>query len=105
MVETKSSDTSLIRRREVLNAARSYSPLLLATQIALPAPAQHRGPLIVVGGGNAVVDTAYGKVRGYIENGINTFKGIPYGDSTAGQSRFAPPQRPNPWTGIRDSMQ
>ncbi len=52
----------------------------------------------------AVVDTAYGKVRGFEHNGIFTFKGIPYADTTGGTNRFTVAKKPKPWTGIRTSM-
>lgn len=38
-----------------------------------------------------VADTALGKVRGVDVDGIQTFKGIPYGANTAGKNRFMPP--------------
>jgi para-nitrobenzyl esterase len=59
---------------------------------------------IIASRDNAVVTTASGKVRGYTRNGIYTFKGIPYGESTAGANRFMPPVKVKPWTGVRSSM-
>jgi para-nitrobenzyl esterase len=50
-----------------------------------------------------VVETANGKVRGFLNDGIFTFRGVRYGASTAGKNRFLPPQKPDPWTGVRDA--
>ena len=51
-----------------------------------------------------VAATKYGKVRGYIDNNIDVFKGIPYGDNTA-KRRFQPPVPPIPWSGIKDAAE
>ncbi|HEY5823889.1 MAG TPA: carboxylesterase family protein [Cyclobacteriaceae bacterium] len=56
------------------------------------------GPILQIGDNIAVADTSYGKVRGFVLRGINTFLGIPYGADTSGENRFMPPQKPKPWT-------
>ena len=50
-----------------------------------------------------VATTKLGKIRGFIDNGICAFKGIPYGDDTA-KRRFMAPVPAPPWTGIRNTL-
>jgi para-nitrobenzyl esterase len=58
------------------------------------------GQVLFVGDNIAVTDTQYGKVRGFVIRGVNTFLGIPYGADTSGANRFMPPQKPAPWTNV-----
>jgi para-nitrobenzyl esterase len=52
----------------------------------------------------AVVETTHGKVRGGSDRGVDHFKGVPYGDTTAGGNRFLLPQPVRPWTGIQEAV-
>lgn len=71
---------------------------ILISFIALVASYSYGQPGPIKAGENiAVVSTLYGKVRGYIDDGIFAFKGIPY----ARAERFMPPQTPDKWDGVR----
>ena len=47
---------------------------------------------------DAVARTQYGPVRGYVDDGVYTFKGVPYGDDTGGEHRWLPARPPKRWT-------
>lgn len=68
------------------------------------APGVPEGDSIVATKGAAVADTEAGQVCGFVRRGISTFRGIPYGASTAGVRRFRPAAKPEPWKGIRSSL-
>jgi para-nitrobenzyl esterase len=46
---------------------------------------------------SAVANTQYGKVRGFVDGGVFTFKGVPYGQNTSGENRWLPAKPPVPW--------
>jgi para-nitrobenzyl esterase len=52
-----------------------------------------------------VAATASGKIRGRLVDGVSVFKGVSYGDSTAGANRFKAPRPPQSWTGVRDAFE
>ncbi len=51
-----------------------------------------------------IVETATGRVRGAMIEGVAAFKTIPYGAPTSGANRFLPPKPPAPWAAIRDTL-
>ena len=77
-------------RRTLLRYSGPLSPSLLlrknATAFAADAP---------------VAATTAGKIRGIVEDGVNVFKGIPYGGDTA-KTRFKAPVAPTPWREVLD---
>ena len=52
----------------------------------------------------SVVSTVNGKVQGYRTGGVQVFRGLRYGASTAGVNRFKPPVPPAPWSGIQPAF-
>jgi para-nitrobenzyl esterase len=52
-----------------------------------------------------LVETTCGKIRGTLENKVPAFRGVPYGAPTAGSRRFMPPEKPQPWSGVRDTIE
>jgi para-nitrobenzyl esterase len=82
----------MLRRRGLIGAAG----LSLAAP-ALAAP--RKKPEVQL----AVAETTRGRVRGVITDGIRSFKGIPYGASTAGVNRFLAARPAPAWGGIRDA--
>jgi para-nitrobenzyl esterase len=61
-------------------------------------------PSWAFGANEPIAATRHGKVRGFVEAGVNVFKGIRYGADTAPR-RFLPPIEPTPWSGIVDAME
>jgi para-nitrobenzyl esterase len=50
-----------------------------------------------------VVATTAGKIRGSYAASVYTFRGVPYGATTAGANRFQPPAKPKPWSNVREA--
>jgi hypothetical protein len=51
---------------------------------------------------NTILETADGVVRGLSDDGVLSFKGIPFAAPPVGDLRFAPPAAPQPWPDERD---
>jgi para-nitrobenzyl esterase len=50
-----------------------------------------------------VVDTTRGRVRGFTRGATAVFLGIPFAQAPVGALRFAAPEPPAPWDGVRDA--
>lgn len=61
-------------------------------------------PVLQIGENIALADTNCGKVKGFILNGIYTYLGIPYAADPSGKNRFMPPQKMEPWQGVRPAV-
>jgi para-nitrobenzyl esterase len=72
-----------------------------AAALAIPALAITRA---VAAAGEPIVETTSGKIRGASVDGVYSFKGVPYGASTAAKNRFMPPRKPEAWAGVRDAL-
>lgn len=49
------------------------------------------------------VHTAGGDVRGFVDDGISVFRGIPFAGDVSGEGRWRPPGPPPQWQGVRDA--
>ena len=94
------SPADLQRRRFLRDSAR-YALMLGATSLPLlpafagvPGPRDDAAPLARV---------RSGRVRGQREQGVNVFRGIPYGADTAPR-RFQPALPEMAWRGVRDAL-
>jgi para-nitrobenzyl esterase len=102
------SEQDGIRRREVLGsvgligagmAGLGAGTLSAAPALAAQDPAANSQFPPIATPKNEIVTTRDGRVRGYVQAGIHTFKGIPYAAPTAGAARWLPPQPVKPWSG------
>src|SRR6185503_3871992 len=90
-----------LTRREALILSATAGAGLAAGKSALASDsiktAAHQGPGDCSTPRSAVAKTQYGKVRGFVDGGVLTFKGVPYGQTTAGENRWLPAKPPSPW--------
>ena len=103
MSKSDSENPTTMNRRQalLLPATAGLGTALAQTAMASDSTktAAHQAPGNCSTPRSAVAKTQYGKVRGYVDAGVFTFKGIPYGQTTGGENRWLPAKPPTPWDG------
>ncbi len=98
----ESSNRTVLTRREALFLSATAGLSIATTQSAVASDSiktgAHQEPGNVSTPRSAIARTQYGKVRGFLDGGVFTFKGVPYGQTTAGENRWLPAKPPTPWT-------
>jgi para-nitrobenzyl esterase len=99
-------DSASFRRRTVLGFTAAASAALLNPAHAADGTkiGSHQDPGNCSTPRSAIANTQYGKVRGYLDGGVFTFKGVPYGQDTGGANRWLPAKPPTPWTDERHTL-
>jgi para-nitrobenzyl esterase len=104
----ESSETTILSRRKalLLGATASLSATGAACAFASDSikTGSHQEPGNCSTPRSTVAKTQYGKVRGFLVDGVFTFKGVPYAQTTAGENRWLPAKSPAPWTDERPTL-
>ena len=101
-MKSKSEETLLLTRREALklSAAAGVASALSRQAHAsdsIKTGVHQQEPPFCSTPRTAIANTQYGKVRGFVSGDVFTFKGVPYGATTAGENRWLPAKPPAPW--------
>ena len=48
--------------------------------------------------------TQYGQIEGMLEDGVHAYKGVPFAKSPTGALRWAPPEAPDHWQGVKQTL-
>jgi para-nitrobenzyl esterase len=94
------------RRGALLLTASGGASALAGSALASDSTktAAHQDPGNCSTPGSVTAQTQYGKVRGFLDGGVFTFKGVPYGQDSGGKNRWLPAKPPAPWQGERHTL-
>jgi Carboxylesterase family len=99
---SESSKHAVLTRREALILSAGAGVAITTGKFARASDsiktAAHQEPGNVSTPRSAIAKTRYGKMRGFLDSGVFTFKGVPYAQTTAGENRWLPAKPPVPWT-------
>src|SRR5215469_4829102 len=100
---SKSTNRTALTRRQALFLSATAGLSLATANSAVASDSiktgAHQEPGNVSTPRSAIAKTQYGKLRGFLDGGVLTFKGVPYGQTTAGENRWLPAKPPEPWDG------
>jgi len=99
MTQSRIAGSGLTRRSALVLSASGGAALAADPASAMDGTkaATHQDPGNCATPRSAIAKTQYGKVRGFVDGGVLTFKGIPYGQDTSGENRWLPAKPPVPW--------
>jgi len=84
-----------MKRREFLNTAGLSVAALSLANVAFASPVLEE---------HIISNTNFGQIKGYRDNGVNIFKGVPYAGKVSGERRFRRPAPLEAWEGVRETL-
>ncbi|WP_454717451.1 carboxylesterase/lipase family protein [Caulobacter segnis] len=84
--------------------AKRLAPLLAAATCLTACGAQGQTPAPSAPLTPVEAGVQGGALRGYVEDSVRIFKGVPYAQAPVGDLRWRPPQPAKAWTGVREAQ-